>query len=114
MTETSPRARYLVPMRDWEASIAKAKRSISDPNEALARETRPFLNQVQPLESTGKLGLFDGEHSITSAITTLPIPWAHARPHVDPHRVRGGASDYHRRPAAHVSRGARGDVDLSG
>jgi len=74
VAETFPRARYLVPMRDWEASVAKAKRSISDPDEALARQTRPFLNQVQPLESTGKLDLFDGEHSITSAITTLPTP----------------------------------------
>ena len=73
-TETFPYARYLVPMRDWEASIAKAKQSISDPDEALARATRPFINQVQPLESTGKLDLFDGEHSITSAITTLPTP----------------------------------------
>ena len=72
--ETFPQARYLVPKLDWEASTTKAERAKSNPNEALVRETRPFLDQVQPLQATGKLDLFEGEHAVTSSITTLPTP----------------------------------------
>lgn len=55
-----PRARYLVPRVDWDHFNADLPES--------------FIRDVAPLEQLGVLELFEGEHSVTPSVTTLPAP----------------------------------------
>jgi glyoxylase-like metal-dependent hydrolase (beta-lactamase superfamily II) len=57
-----PRARYLVPKRDWDHYAAET----SPPDS--------FTRDVAPLQAFGQLELIEGEHSLSPALTTLPTP----------------------------------------
>jgi glyoxylase-like metal-dependent hydrolase (beta-lactamase superfamily II) len=58
------RARYLVPKLDWD--------HFSQPE---VLEAHPYIKtQVIPLQRLRKMDLIEGEHSVTSEVTTLPTP----------------------------------------
>jgi len=73
---TFPRARYLVPRADWEANVHETEGLNAGPMDRTRaeRQSGSFSRQVAPLEAAGKLDLYEGEHAVTSAITTLPTP----------------------------------------
>ena len=61
---TFPKARYWMGAKDWEASRLPANQD--------RFATAP--NTVWPLEELGLAELIDGEHALTSELTTLPTP----------------------------------------
>ena len=63
-----PNARYLVPEGDWRDYQSR------DP------APRSFARDILPLESLGRLELFDGEQFLTPSLSTLPTP-GHTRGH---------------------------------
>lgn len=61
---TFPRARYMVPKADWD--------HFKSPQ---ALEKAPYVrDSVLPLEGLQVMDLIEGEHTITSEITTVPTP----------------------------------------
>ncbi len=54
------RARYLVPKGDWDHYAPQGRGS--------------FKRDILPLEATGCLDLFDGEHVISDSLTAIPTP----------------------------------------
>ncbi len=57
-----PRARYLVPQADWDHYRTRDPRP------------RSFERDVVPLEATGKMVLFEGEHTVGPSLTAIPTP----------------------------------------
>lgn len=57
-----PRARYLVPQGDWDHYGSR------DP------KPRSFERDVVPLEATGQMVLFAGEHTVSPSLTAIPTP----------------------------------------
>jgi glyoxylase-like metal-dependent hydrolase (beta-lactamase superfamily II) len=57
-----PRARYLVPKRDWDHYAAETPLPDS------------FTRDVVPLQASGRLELIEGEHRLSPALITLPTP----------------------------------------
>ena len=69
---TFPRARYLVPRADWEHFTTPS-----------VLETVPYVrDSVVPLEKLGVMELIEGEHTITSEISTVPTP-GHTPGHIN-------------------------------
>lgn len=59
-----PNARYLAPRSDWEHFVKPEN-----------LKNAPWVrDSVVPLEALGLLDFFEGEHSITGEVTTLPTP----------------------------------------
>ena len=71
-----PKARYLVPKEDWLANEqgVEQRTATAGQQEGVNRRAEAFKRQVLPLEGSGRLDLYEGEHPITNAITTLPTP----------------------------------------
>lgn len=69
---TFPRARYLVPRKDWEHFTIPS-----------VLETAPHVrDSVVPLEDLGVLDLIDEEYTVNSEVTTVPTP-GHTPGHVN-------------------------------
>ena len=71
-----PKARYLAPKVDWDDSLAMVNSKAASPGDEAVRQRRvdAFVQKVQPLQHFGCLDLYEGEHSVTRNITTLPTP----------------------------------------
>ncbi len=69
---TFPRARYLVPRADWEHFT----------NPSVLKTTLYIAECVVPLEGLGCMELIEGEHAITSEISTVATP-GHTPGHVN-------------------------------
>ena len=64
MRPTFSNARYFVPKADWDIFTRRAGMSVFS----------YIKDQVVPLQDMGVLELFEGEHALTSELTTLPTP----------------------------------------
>jgi glyoxylase-like metal-dependent hydrolase (beta-lactamase superfamily II) len=71
-----PKARYLAPKVDWDDSLAMSSNTTASPEDEAVRLRRvdAFIQKVQPLQTFGCLDLYEGVHSVTPEITTLPSP----------------------------------------
>lgn len=76
-----PAARYLVPRKDWDHYAA------ADPQPA------SFGRDMKPLEASGVVELFDGEHTISGSVVAAPTP-GHTPGHTSFVIASGGERGY--------------------
>ena len=91
-TPMFPKARYIVQRKEWEYWGS-------------TEETRSFARHadtLQPIADAGLLDLVEGEHAVTSEITTVPTP-GHTPGHIAFAIVSGGERLYLIGDAAHSS-----------
>ena len=80
---TFPNARYLVPKQDWDYWTGPG----------VLEESPHVSDSVMPLEGLGALDLIEGEHSVTSELTTVPTP-GHTPGHVSIAIVSAGVRGF--------------------
>ena len=80
---TFPNARYLVPKKDWDYWTGPG----------VLEESPHVSDSVMPLDALGALDLIEGEHSLTSELTTVPTP-GHTPGHISIAIVSAGAHGF--------------------
>ena len=81
---TFPKARYLVPRKDWDYW--------TDP--IVMQNAEHVANQVLPLQDLNVLDLIDDEYKVTDELTTVPTARTHSGPHLNRRLLSRGAGIY--------------------